>query len=345
MDDKRQKPNILRRIFKTRRRLILVLVIIVVAILGARFIVSGRNGEVETARVYKGTVQEELILSGEIRAEEHASLSFLSSGELNFVGVAEGQVAKKGEVLAKLDSTNTQQTFLQAESDLRRYDASLAKTYDDVQGHENDESFNQRETRTIAETNRDKAYRAYVIARKNLTSLSLKAPFDGVVTNITHPFTGINTTLTESQIEIVNPKTIYFAVSADQSEVTDLKIGQKVKVVLDPFSDEEIEGEVIYISFTPKSGEVGTIYEVKVKLSSNINIQKVRIGMSGDAKFILIEKDAVLFVPPNFVKTDAKGRYVNLGKKNNKVYVKTGLEGEKRIEIKGDIKEGDMVYD
>ena len=339
--------NILRRIFKTRRRVLFFLIIITTGILGWRYFASKRNGEVETARVYKGTVREELILSGEIKAEMHASLNFLSSGELDYIGVSEGEQVKKGQVLARLDMTAANQTYLQAEADLRRYEASLDKTYDDVQGHEKDESFAQRETRTIAETNRDKAYRSYLIAQKNLGNSSLKAPFDGIVASITHPFSGINTTLTESQIEIVNPQTIYFEVSADQTEVNQISNGQKVAIILDSFPDQEYEGVVEFVGLTPKQGEVGAVYKVKVKFTNgNFDVTKFKIGMTGDAKFVLSQKENVLFVPPEFVNSDTTGKYLKVGDAKNKTFIETGLEGEEAIEIKSDkIKEGDIVYD
>jgi len=67
--------------------------------------------------------------------------------------------------------------------------------------------------------------------------------------------------------------------------------------------------------------------------------------MGGDAKFVLSEKEGVLYVPPEFVNSDVNGKYVNLDKGNNKRYVEVGIEGEDRVEIIGDVKEGDVVYD
>jgi hypothetical protein len=70
-----------------------------------------------------------------------------------------------------------------------------------------------------------------------------------------------------------------------------------------------------------------------------------RIGMTGDAKFVLAQKENVLFVPPQFVNSDLSGKYLKLGKTNNKTFIETGLEGEDRIEIKGNVRVGDVVYD
>lgn len=335
----------MEKIFKTKRRAVFLVAIIIGLIFGYRFFILRKSKRPETTSVLRGTVIKELILSGTIKAEKHEDLSFLSSGELDYVGVFEGQQVKKGDVLARLDTTNVYQTFLQAEADLRRYQASLDKVYDEIKGHENDESYSQRETRTVAETNKDKAYRNFLIAQKNLSNMSLRAPFDGIVSRITHLFPDVNTTLTETQIEIVDPKSIFFSVAADQTEVTELKIGQKVKILLDSFPEEGFEGEVYYISFTPKKGELGTVYEIKVKINFSNDIQKIRIGMSGDAKFLLSEKTDILYVPPKFINSDPGGSYLNIGKPNNKVYVEIGIEGEDKVEVNGDVKEGDMVYD
>src|SRR3972149_7671559 len=225
--EKKGKQNIIRKMLGSRKRLIILIILAILFATGWRYLSSRKTASNKTSTVEKGNVSEELVLSGTIEADEHANLAFLSSGQLDKVFVTEGQTVVKGQELARLDTTSVYQTLLEAEADLRRYEASLEKTYDDVQGHEKDESFAQRETRTVAETNRDKAYRSYLIAQKNLGNSSLKAPFDGIVASITHPFSGINTPLTEYTIEIVNPQTIYFDVSADQSEVNQISKDQK----------------------------------------------------------------------------------------------------------------------
>ena len=117
--------------------------------------------------------------------------------------------------------------------------------------------------------------------------------------------------------------------------------------MLDSFSDKEYEGVVEFVGLTPKQGEVGAVYEVKVKISSdNFDLSEVKIGMTGDAKFVLSQKEDVLFVPPEFVNSDTNGNYLKVGKENDKTYIDLGLQGEASVEIKSDkIKEGDVVYD
>ena len=302
--------------------------------------------DVDSAEVMKGDVAEELILSGVVKADEHANLTFQTSGKISWVGVKEGETVKKGQALVSLDSTNLNADLNIADSTLRSEASTLDKVYDDLKGKEDSETFEEKETRTAAETAKDSAVFSHIKAQKNLSNATLFAPFEGLITNITNPYSGVNILFSQSQIEMVNPETIYFEVGADQTEVLNLKEGQDALIVLDALERNEIKAKISFISYTPMIGETGTIYKVRLDVEDeSLDSASLRVGMTGDAKFILKEKSDVLYVPPKFVNSDKKGRYVNLSTKNNKVYVEIGLEGEDRFEIEGDIKEGDKVYD
>jgi len=342
----KKKNSLIRRILRKKKLLAFVLLIGVGGFLFWKFKIAPKKVSFETATVEKGSVKEELILSGEVAADEYAKLTFPTSGEVSWVGVKEGDMVKRGEALTKLDTTVLNTTFQQARATLRAAEATVANIHDQVKDHTGDETYAQKDSRTSAETTKDRAYEAYVAAEYNLRNSTLTSPFAGIITFLAHTYSGVNVFSTETQVEVINPDTIYFDVTGDQNEVPDLFIGQKVNIVLDSIPDETFEGTVDFISYTPKAGEVGTAYEIKVKFTKdNFDIKKFRIGMSGDAKFVITEKDDVLYVPPKFINSDTKGKFVSLGRKNNKVYIETGVEGEERVEIKGNLKEGDILYD
>jgi multidrug efflux pump subunit AcrA (membrane-fusion protein) len=139
---------------------------------------------------------------------------------------------------------------------------------------------------------------------------------------------------------------MYLNVLADQTEVTKLSKDQKVIIIFDSFEDKEFEGKVANISFTPKVGETGSVYSVKVNFT-NVDLAKsqFKIAMTADAKFVTSEKDNVIYLPNNFIKQDKTGSFVKIDKKGNKVYIKTGIESEDNTEIIGEVKEGQVVYD
>ncbi len=345
-EEKIEKVSLKDKILK-RKKLIIFLVVLIAGFFGWRSYSSINGKDLETAEVKKGIVEEELILSGSIMADEHAILTFSSSGKISWVDVAEGDWVKKGQALAKLDTTSLNSAYQRALSDLRSADATAERVHDDVKDNDDDETYTQKETRTTAEVAKDKAWEAVLIAEENLRNATLLSPFEGLITYVANPFSGVNVIYTASQFEVVNQETIYFNVSADQSEIIDIHKDQKVNIILDSYLEEQFEGEVAFISMTPKSGELGSVYKVKVIFESgDVSADKLRIGMTGDAKFILNEKHDVLYVPSDFINSDSEGKYVKTGEgKNDKIYVELGMENEERVEISGDIKEGDTIYD
>jgi len=83
------------------------LLILFIMIIGVIIFFSSRskNLNVKVDTIKKGNVKEELILSGEISAENYAKLSFETSGRIVYVGVKEGDKVYKGKLISKLDTT------------------------------------------------------------------------------------------------------------------------------------------------------------------------------------------------------------------------------------------------
>ena len=327
---------------KNWKKITAVLVVFIVLFL----IFRNKNKEVETAMIQKGNIKEELVLSGSVNATNYAKLSFETSGKIVYVGVKEGEKVNKGRLISKLDATVLNSSYQTALSNLRIQEATVANIHDQVKGNDDDESFAQKDLRTTAEANKDKAYEAVIAAKRNLDGASLYAPFNGIITYLNHPFVGVYTSLGAIEAEIIDPTTMYFDVLADQTEVTTLSVDQKVEIVLDSFDEKGFSGIVENISFVPKIGEAGSVYSVKVKFTDvDLLSSKFKIAMTGDARFVTSEKKDVLYIPSNFVKQDKTGKYIKTNSKGNKVYIETGIESEDNTEIIGDIKEGQTVYD
>ncbi|MFZ3301844.1 MAG: efflux RND transporter periplasmic adaptor subunit [Microgenomates group bacterium] len=342
-----KSENIMSKLFKflsTNWKKVVVLTLVLIGIL--LFVFRNNNKTVKSTEVKRGDLKEELILSGEVDATNYAKLAYETSGKINYVGVKEGEKVNKGKLISKLDSTVLNSNYQIAMSNLRIYDATAQNILDQVKDNSNDETFAQKDTRTTAEANKDKAYEAVIVAKRNLDGASLYAPFNGIVTYLAHPFIGVYTSLGAVEAEIIDPSTIYFDVLADQTEVTRLSVGQKVEIVLDPFEEKTFEGKVSNISFVPKIGESGSVYSVKVDfVNVDLLTSQFKISMTGDSKFVVSEKKSVLFVPNNYVKQDKDGRFVKITAKGEKLYIETGIESEEYTEIIGKLTEGLTVYD
>lgn len=331
--------------FISKRWKIILLLAVVVAV-SFFFFLKSKNTVVKTAVIQRGNLKEEMTLSGEITAINYAKLQFETSGKITYVGAKEGDKVFKGKLLSKLDTTVLNSSYQIAMSNLRAAEATVENIHNQVKDHSSDETYVQKDLRTTAEANKDKAYEAVLVAKRNLDGGSLYAPFNGIVTYVLHPYSGVYSGLGSVEMEIIDPATIYLSVLADQTEVTRLLKDQKVKVTLDSFEGKEFNGIVSNISFTPKPGETGSVYAVKVLFSDiDLSNSSFKIAMTGDAKFIVSEKDNVTYVPSNFIKQDKNGSFVKSNSKGEKIYIKTGIESEDNTEIIGDVKEGLTVYD
>lgn len=321
------------------------LLVVVIVLISIIYFVFGRKTNIsKTDTVKKGSLSEELVLSGEITAKNYAKLYFETPGKINYVGVSDGDKVYKGKLLSKLDTTVLNSSYQIALSNLRAAEATVSNIHDQVKDHSGDETFAQKDLRTTAEVAKDKAYESTIIAKRNLDGASIYAPFNGIVTKVYNPYSGVYVNAQTPQIEILDPETMYFSATVDQSDITSIVDKTDCVVVFDSYPDEKYPAKIDNISFAPKAGESGIVYEVRINLNDLKTVsKKLRIGMTADATIVLKNKDNILYVPQQYVREDIKGKYILVGKKDNKVYVKTGIESDKGVEVEGDIKEGDQV--
>lgn len=303
----------------------------------------------ETFTIQKGEVKKELSLSGILDSKEKVTLQFQQGGLISWVGVKEGDFVRKNQGIASLD---TRLSNINLKKSLNMYSITridfdqVNKDYEKYE--ENSDSDYREKIKRILQKNQFTLENSVLDVEGLDLSIklsSISTPISGIVTKVVSPIAGVNVLPSQSQFEIVNPATIYFSVSVDQMDLSGLSKDKEVEIVLDAYPDLKLLGKVDSISFVPVFGETGTVYEVKIVFEKLDNKDmKYKIGMTGDANLILEKQENVLFVPLEFVKEDTKGKYLLVGKKMKKVYVETGLESDTSVEIKNNIKEGDIVY-
>ncbi len=334
--------------FKTRRRKLLLFAILTIIALSQIRSFYKADYEVRVIEVRRDTFVDTISASGEVKAERFAQMVFQSPGDIKDIYVSDGSFVKKGERIATIDSTIAYQTYLQAEADLRAREASLAVVYDEIKGNDDDETLEQKETRTLAETAKDKAYRAYVSAQKALSNTTVRAPFDGIVQYGNNVSIGSYASPATPSFVMVSPETVYFEAEVSEIEVSEIKIDMKSKIQLDAYPNEEYDQRVAMIGITNVTTSTGgTAYTVKVGLPEN-NENKLRVGMSGDIEFIIEETANTLFVPFSALVEEEGLRYVWMVSDTSRVEkreVKTGNSSIDSVEILSGIAEGDRIVE
>lgn len=309
------------------------------------------DASVKTMTVQRQDLVDSLSESGEIDAAEKAELRFQTSGLLSWVGVKEGDYVKKYQTLASLDKTDLQNRMNQL---LNTY-AKTRTDFEQAQANNKDWQTNgmsdeARDTvkRTLDKYQYDLNNSVLAVESQNLSLkyASLYTPIEGLVTSIDAPTAGQNITPATATFEVINPKSIYFSATADQSDVTKFKVGQKGSIVFDSYPDQTIEGTVASIGFTPMSNQTGTVYELKIAFNIDNSDYSYRMGMTGDATFVFKEIKNVLVVPASYVKTENGETYVwkLVGKAKQKVTVTVGETIDGNTEIVSGLNEKDVVY-
>lgn len=298
----------------------------------------------ETAQVERTTLEEKLTISGIIDAEEKATLRFQTGGKLTWVGVKEGDFVKKYQGIASLDQREMKKKldkelndYLKARGD---YDQAAKDTY-------RDKVITDTIKRAVEKTQYDLNISVLDVEIQNLANelAYLFSPIEGIVTRVTSPYAGVNIIPAQAEFDIVNPKTVYFSASADQTEVVKLSTGKEGELTLDAYPRSTMSGTIQTIAFTPKTDETGTVYEVRFVFAPDTSFY--RIGLSGDVSFTVNEKENALVVPLRYVKTEQGKKYLLVKRdgKKAKIPVETGLETDTQIEITNGVDPGETVYD
>ncbi len=278
--------------------------IFILVVVGYRNFISKVNSKAKAYEVKKTTLKEILSFSGGVDAMTKSTMVFQTNGKLSFIKTGEGKIVKKGQLLAGLDTGDLKAAERAAYYKYLAADANAKQVEDSVKDHANDESYTQKNSRVAAQTDRDIKYDSWLTAQRTLGYATLFSPIDGVVYNMTdnHPGEFITAT-NQFEIQIIDPATIVFTASADQTDVVKLKEGLVADIVLDSYPDRPLKGTISQIAFTPTAGEAGTVYEVTLSLDADESNFNFRMGMTGDVSFVLREKKDVLAVPTRYIKT------------------------------------------
>ena len=337
-----------------KKKITIKWIVIILIGLGAIFFVYQRfiKKEEKIRAMYtvkRETLQETLAETGEINASEKAVLHFQTGGRLTWVGVQEGDTVKKYDGIASLDQRQLQKT-------LQKYLNTYSKERRDFEQSADD---NQGEVVSLSREVRDQAVRSLENAQFDLNNSVLDVelqtiakeyaflytPIDGIITRMGADSPGLNVSITDTY-EVINPNSLYFSVSVDQTEIVDLFEGQSGILTFDAYPDKHVSGTITKINFTPKANESGTVYEVDMSFDS-AGTTGYRLGMTGDVEFVLNEIKNTVVVPAEYILEEDGIEYVfkKNGNKKEKIKVTIGEEYGGKIQILEGLEEGDVIYE
>ena len=366
-------PEDVERKSFNKKPIIAILAIIVIAVVG-RFVLL-RNPDTQPMHTVESTSLIDTIqVGGSYVLGMQKDVVTTSSGIVTELYVRDGDVVEEGDDLFRVVSTATRDekaralasyqsalaTFKTAESNYRAKEATVDKVYDEVQGHEDDESFEMRDTRTTAEANRDNAYYALESAQASLDSayldylstqdITITAPVSGTVVNLLkqvgdHVLTvrgsGVNLKPAETVLVIANLKSPYLEVTINEAYLPRLTQSLPVKIVFDALDEKEFVGSLdSYEKIgTNGSGVVG--FDARIRMTEKDD--RILPGMTAIATIQTFKKDNVLTVP-NSALIERDGEFWVINEGGDEVFVTLGHQGISHSEVLSGLSEGDVVF-
>lgn len=294
------------------------LVVAVLALIIGSQVVRGKGGRVEAvqlARVRREDITSRVRAPGKIEAKTQVKVSADIMGKIVVLAVKEGDPVRRGQLMLQLDdrqyrayydqsrataasararAREADQSLRAGEATFRRQEALFAQKL--LSEAEWDQATSAIETaRTAAQTARQEVARAdaaVAAAADNLRKTRFEAPFDGVVSalNVEAGENVITGTMNNPGTEILvvsDLSRMLVRADVDETDVVDMRIGQKARIYVDALPDTFFAGTVTEIGNTAKRSVTSTVegqtnFEVKVVFDRDV--PEVRPGMNADVE-------------------------------------------------------------
>lgn len=297
--------------------------------------------ETATAEVVRGNIHSTVSATGTISAVNSVDISSRVTGLIREVKVKENDMVKAGQVLVVLDDTSLQAQVAQYRAQLTNY----ASIYERSQkmaalGGESQQQLDSDRTNYLV------AQATYDNYASQLGYYVIKAPIDGMVVGKPTPAgqtvaQGISTP--QVIMTIADMSKMEIKVLVDETDIGKIKNGQKVSFTVDTYTDKTFHGTVKSISREATTSSNVVYYPVYVDVDAVQDLLyptmtarvTIQVGESSDA----------LLVPLSALKEEKGQKYIQVQANGTteKVFVKTGLSDDEKVEILSGVKEGAQV--
>jgi HlyD family secretion protein len=169
-------------------------------------------------------------------------------------------------------------------------------------------------------------------AEANYENTVIRAPADGTITNIDVKLGELAQAQKEAII-LKDIKNLYLEANVNESDVSELEVGQRVDFTTDAYGPSKIfRGILSKVDPAPTTNN--SIVNYKINASISEGQDEIHTGMTANLSILVREKKGVVYIPLRFVETDENGKtFVNFvtDKKRNKTEkreVALGISGD-----------------
>jgi HlyD family secretion protein len=294
-----------------KKTVIIIAAALVVVVAG--YLIFGRKSagtgkiKVETTKVEKGTVSRSVTATGTLEAITTVEVGTQVSGIVQNIYVDFNSMVKKGQLLAKLDTTNLAASMEQTKAAVDNAKAELDfqeanyKRLSPLNGKNliSQSDFDQ----TVYNLNKARANYNSALAqhkrnRINLDYAFIHSPIDGIVLNraVEEGQTVAASFNTPTLFTIANDLTqMRVEANVDEADIGQVKKGQRVEFTVDAYTDQKFSGEVTEVRLEPKVTNNVVTYTIIIA-APNPDF-KLMPGMTAETNIFTTEKTEITVVP------------------------------------------------
>lgn len=174
---------------------------------------------------------------------------------------------------------------------------------------------------------------------------TIYADGSGIVTNVLYE-AGDSLVSTGSMLNYTKEDAYTVSIDVSEEDVPSVKVGDKVDIAMNAYTDASYEGTVISITTTAASDYASTVsYPVMIRIEGDTS--KLYGGMTAGVNFITDSVSDVLYISKKAIQTVDGKTYVyvkGVAGKKKLTEVETGFSNGTNIEIVSGLSQGDTVY-
>lgn len=271
------------------------------------------------------------VSTGTVEAEQQAVLAFTAVGRVARISVGIGDRVKKGQALAELENSDLRTIFDEAGRETKRVEELLGSGL-------------------VSKVAFDEARKNLEVARASYEKSLMRAPFDGVITEMNLKLGELAqasaSTAIAAPVRIIDMKPRIIKGVIDEVDLSKVRADAAARVRIlavrrDPFSAKVVR-VVPYVSTTKEQDRTS---QIELRLVDPADPEKIPVGASADIEVIVDSKTDVLAVPARAVLGTAESRYVYRVQdgRARKIPISIGTGNYERAQITSGLTEGDTI--
>ena len=294
---------------------------------------------VKASELLAGPFFHYIQVSGSVEAVEKAYISPEINGQIREILVAEGDHVKKGQLLAKLNTSVTENTIQEVKTQLE-----LARTLYNKQEQLWEKNIGSEVQYLQAKNNKESLENRIQTLQAQLDMAYIKSPIKGIVDNIFIE-AGELAMPGFQLMQVINLKKLFIYADVSEKYLPVIHKGDMVMLSFPTFPSIKLDVAVNRTGNVVKKGNRTFPVELKI---DNID-DMLKPNVLALVTFLDFSEDNALVVPSIIVKKDITGEYIyvarNVGGKNiaRKVYITTGMSYNDVTMVTSGLDPGDRV--